>query len=287
MCGIAGAVSDTGIDPRALPAMADALSHRGPDGEGFLLHRPGRAPRVGRSVDEAAPEARGPVTAGFAHRRLTIIDLSEASDQPMLDPSGELAIAYNGELYNYVELRAELEALGRPAQTSGDTEVVLNAYAEWGPECLERMVGMWAFAILDLRRNSVFLAVDRFGIKPLFWTITGGTLHFASEIKAPARPPRRSSLSRTRTSSAGSCSPVRRTTPSGASSRASIGFAAAQAVSVPLDRPPAELRPHSLLVDSLRELRRIAAQCGPGGRRAGWPSRCASTSAATSRSAHA
>jgi asparagine synthase (glutamine-hydrolysing) len=183
MCGLAGACSPSGIDPAVLPAMGDAIRHRGPDGEGYLLYGPERGARVLRSRDQM-DERDGSVTVGFAHRRLTIIDLSEASDQPMIDDSGELTIAYNGELYNYLELRDELESLGRPARTSGDTEVVLNAYAEWGPACLERMVGMWALAILDLRRRVLFLALDRFGIKPLFYTLADGTLYFGSEIKA-------------------------------------------------------------------------------------------------------
>ena len=182
MCGIAGALSSGApIDPAVLTAMGDAISHRGPDGEGYLLY----APESGVEVlhNEKPGERRG-VAAGFSHRRLSIIDLSEASDQPMLDTSGELAIAYNGELYNYVELRDELAALGRPSRTEGDTEVVLNAYAEWGPDCLQRMVGMWALAILDLRRRHLFLAVDRFAIKPLFYAVSGDRLHFASEIKS-------------------------------------------------------------------------------------------------------
>jgi asparagine synthase (glutamine-hydrolysing) len=182
MCGIAGAFSPEGVDPGVLPAMGDALRHRGPDGEGYLLHGPTTGVQVHRSREFNDREE--PVTVGFAHRRLTIIDLTEASDQPMLDPSGEFALSYNGELYNYVELRAELEEAGRPPRTSGDTEVVLNAYAEWGPACLERMVGMWALAILDLRRRVIFLAVDRFGIKPLYYTVANGALYFGSEIKA-------------------------------------------------------------------------------------------------------
>jgi asparagine synthase (glutamine-hydrolysing) len=187
MCGIAGAISSSGIDPAVLPAMGDAIRHRGPDGEGYLLHSAQEGPRIARSVENG--NRRAPVTVGFAHRRLTIIDLTEASDQPMVSADGDYVLAYNGELYNYVELREELEALGRPARTSGDTEIVLNAYAEWGPACLERMVGMWAFAILDVRRREVLLAVDRFGIKPLFYTVANETLYFGSEIKALLEAP--------------------------------------------------------------------------------------------------
>jgi asparagine synthase (glutamine-hydrolysing) len=184
MCGIAGACSASGFDPGVLPAMGDAIRHRGPDGDGYLLYGPQREAEFRRSLEPERDRGAGPITVGFAHRRLTILDLSEASDQPMIDPTGDLAIAYNGELYNYVELRDQLEALGRPSRTTGDTEIALNAYAEWGPECLQRMVGMWALAILDLRRQALFLAVDRFGIKPLFYTVAGEALYFASEIKA-------------------------------------------------------------------------------------------------------
>ncbi|MFL5906689.1 MAG: asparagine synthase (glutamine-hydrolyzing) [Solirubrobacterales bacterium] len=190
MCGIAGAVSRADLDPGVLPRMADAIRHRGPDGEGYLLHAPKEDLEFHRTRETLERSAlRDRARVGFAHRRLSIIDLSDASAQPMIDASGELAIAYNGELYNYLELRDELGALGHEFRTSGDTEVVLNAYAEWGPDCLERMVGMWAMAILDLRRRTVFLTVDRFGIKPLFYTSSGETLFFASEIKALAAIP--------------------------------------------------------------------------------------------------
>ncbi len=182
MCGIAGATSPSGIDPLLLPGMGDAIRHRGPDGEGYMLHAPGGEIRRFHGQRPGPDEA--PATVGFAHRRLSIIDLSEASDQPMVSEDGRLALAYNGELYNYVELREELAAAGRPARTEGDTEIVLNAYAEWGPACLEKFVGMWALAILDTRDDTLFLSVDRFGIKPLFHTVAGGTLYFASEIKS-------------------------------------------------------------------------------------------------------
>ena len=241
MCGIAGAASASGIDPEVLAAMGDAIRHRGPDGEGYLLHGPERGTEVLRGIDSGS-RGGAPATLGFAHRRLSIIDLSDASDQPMVDRSGELALAYNGELYNYVELRDELAALGRPAATSGDTEVVLNSYAEWGPDCLRRMVGMWALTILDARRRTLFLSVDRFGIKPLYWTIAGATLYFASEIKAllavPAVEPdpdeavvRKFLLSgRVDESHETFFSGVRRLPP-------------ASHVSIPLDRPPAEPAP--------------------------------------------
>jgi asparagine synthase (glutamine-hydrolysing) len=190
MCGIAGVVNPNGVGHEVLPALGDAIDHRGPDGEGYLLHSPNGAPQVfhNRETLEAWSAAHQS-SVGLAHRRLSILDLTEASAQPMVDRSGKLAVAYNGELYNYVELRQELEALGHRFRTSGDTEVVLEAYSEWGARCLDHMVGMWALAILDLRRRLLFLTVDRFGIKPLFYTVTDGSFYFASEIKALATVP--------------------------------------------------------------------------------------------------
>jgi len=180
MCGIAGIVSTTGVDAAALSAMSEAIRHRGPDGLGYLMHRRGQPLRV----SEASGSAGGPASVGFAHRRLTILDLSEAAAQPMIDPEAGLALNFNGEIYNYLELQQELERRGHSFTSSGDTEVLLRAYAQWGPSCVRRLVGMWAFALLDLRRGIVLLSVDRFGIKPLYYTVSRGALHFASEIKA-------------------------------------------------------------------------------------------------------
>ena len=184
MCGIAGTISPGDIDPSVLIRMGDRIAHRGPDGEGYLLGSDAPAPlrRSPRGeIESAAVTGAG---VGFAHRRLTIIDLSERSDQPLVDTSGDYAIAYNGEVYNYIELRDELVRLGHSFRSQGDTEVVLEAYKEWGPECVERFVGMWAFAILDRPRQTVLLSRDRFGIKPLYYARIGEDLHFASEIKA-------------------------------------------------------------------------------------------------------
>jgi asparagine synthase (glutamine-hydrolysing) len=185
MCGIAGAIAPGGgIDPSALIRMNDRIAHRGTDGEGYLVgsSQEGRLRRRTREEVAEAGDAVAPV--GFAHRRLTIIDLSERSDQPLVDASGEYAIAYNGEVYNYVELRDELTRLGRSFRSEGDTEVVLEAYKEWGAECVQRFVGMWAFAILDRPGRRVLLSRDRFGIKPLYYARLGDALYFASEIKA-------------------------------------------------------------------------------------------------------
>jgi asparagine synthase (glutamine-hydrolysing) len=166
--------------------MSRALEHRGPDGEGYVLHQPGLPLRVTPKPRE--DPGGGPATVGLAHRRLAIIDLSEKSDQPMLDTGRRCALVYNGEIYNYLELRAELEHLGHNLRTNGDTEIVLAAYREWGADCVQRFVGMWAFALLDLERRSLLLSRDRFGIKPLFYTVVRGELRFASEIKGLLAP---------------------------------------------------------------------------------------------------
>lgn len=183
MCGIAGIVAAGGVEHETLERMARVLEHRGPDGLGYLLHQPPHGLAVGGSLESPALAGARQATVGLAHRRLSIIDLSHASDQPMLDATGRHALVYNGEIYNYVELRAELEALGYAFRTDGDTEVVLMAYAAWGPDCVRRFVGMWSFAMLDLDRNCLVLSRDRFGIKPLFYAVSRGSLYFASEIK--------------------------------------------------------------------------------------------------------
>lgn len=167
MCGFVAVVSPYALPADVLDRMRDRLAHRGPDGARSWTTR----------------TRRGEV--GLGHRRLSIIDLSRAADQPMFDPSGELALVYNGETYNYVELRDELAAAGRTFRTSSDTEVVLAAYERWGHDCLQRLNGMFAFAIWDNRRGELFLARDRFGEKPLFYTrLAGGGYAFASEMKA-------------------------------------------------------------------------------------------------------
>jgi asparagine synthase (glutamine-hydrolysing) len=164
MCGIGGVVD---LSLRRIPeldqtvgVMNRLLRHRGPDGEGTWVHPAG--------------------AVGFAHRRLAIIDL-ETGNQPMNDGAANW-ITYNGEIYNYLELRA---LLGESRfATSSDTEVVLHAYREWGEACLDRLRGMFAFALWDEERQTLFLARDRFGIKPLYYTVVEGRLYFASEIKA-------------------------------------------------------------------------------------------------------
>jgi len=162
MCGIAGFAGLR--DPARMSAMLKTLAHRGPDGEGIV-----------------APEGE-PFT--FGHRRLSIIDLSPAGSQPMSDPSGRYWINYNGEVYNYVDLRRTLQARGRAFRSQTDTETVLAAYEAWGPGCLERLNGMFAFAIWDRAERTLFMARDHLGVKPLYYAIVGNALVYASEIKA-------------------------------------------------------------------------------------------------------
>jgi asparagine synthase (glutamine-hydrolysing) len=171
MCGIAGlfhADVPKPVDPARVRAMADVLAHRGPDGSGVWT-----APGV-----------------GLGHRRLSIIDL-QGGAQPMLTPDRRLAVTYNGEIYNFREVRAELEAKGHVFATSSDTEVILASWRQWGPDCLSRFNGMFAFALFDADRDALFLARDRLGVKPLFYSeLSDGALIFASELKGLLVHPR-------------------------------------------------------------------------------------------------
>lgn len=166
MCGIAGVVGSTG--DRALAdtgRMLGAMLHRGPDQDGTWQ----------------APVAQGPT---FGHRRLSILDLSEAGRQPMIHHDSGVVVVFNGECYNFQELRAELEPLGHRFVSTSDTEVILAAYVQWGEAFVERLRGMFAIAIWDPRTATVFLARDRLGIKPLYFTFQGQNLLFASELRA-------------------------------------------------------------------------------------------------------
>jgi asparagine synthase (glutamine-hydrolysing) len=183
MCGISALVDRSapadGLE--TLVRMHAPIRHRGPDGEGFLLVDPAVGAQRLSSAYEAAPPSR--LLAGLAFRRLKILDLTEAAAQPMASPDRALWIAFNGEIYNFRELRGELQARGREFRSSGDTEVALAAFEAWGEGCLERLDGMWAMVILDLRRRRLFASRDRFGIKPLYWAARGPRLLLASEIK--------------------------------------------------------------------------------------------------------
>lgn len=163
MCGIAGIARSHAeivtLDP--LARMAAALRHRGPDGYGFYV----------RSA------------VGFAHTRLSIVDVAGGA-QPLANEDGEVVVTFNGEVYNHPELRRELEARGHVFRTRSDTEVLVHAYEEWGAAMLQRLNGQFAFAIHDARRRTIFLARDRFGVRPLFYAQRNGALYFASEVKA-------------------------------------------------------------------------------------------------------
>jgi asparagine synthase (glutamine-hydrolysing) len=163
MCGITGIVNLDGspVAPLTLRAMTDALVHRGPDGEGMF-------------IDGAA---------GLGHRRLAIIDLSPAGHQPMVTSDGRYVLSYNGEIYNYQTLRTQLEALGARFHSQTDTEVVLHAFAAWGLSMVDRLNGMFALAVWDTEDKRLQLIRDRYGMKPLYYTHTGDTFVFASEVK--------------------------------------------------------------------------------------------------------
>jgi asparagine synthase (glutamine-hydrolysing) len=169
VCGIAGALELDGrpSDPDVLARMTAAIAHRGPDGEGVYIDG----------------------SLGLGHRRLAIIDPTPQGDQPLRDSSGTNWITFNGEIYNFKELRAELESRGHRFRTNTDTEVVLAAYAEWDLAAVDRLRGMFAFALWDTKRHRLWIVRDRLGIKPLFIAQTATTLAFGSEIKAVLEHP--------------------------------------------------------------------------------------------------
>lgn len=162
MCGISGIIRarNSIVNVDELIRINNKIAHRGPDAEGKYVYK----------------------NVGFAHRRLSILDLSEGGNQPMIYKDN-LVITYNGEIYNYIELREELMLLGFDFKTGTDTEVILAAYEYWGYDCLNRFNGMWSFAILDKEKDLVFLARDRFGVKPLYYSSNSGDFIFGSEIK--------------------------------------------------------------------------------------------------------
>src|SRR5260370_25215033 len=189
MCGITGLLSLQGapIDPTVLQRMPDRQAHRGADGEGFLLGWEGESGFAHKLVAHTRQwDGRAPVRMAVGHRRLAILDLSDRGLQPMSAGDGKCWIVFNGEIYNRRELRTELEGRGYAFGTRTDTEVLLQAYREWGEDCLPRLQGMYAFAIWDGSSGRLFAAGDRLGIKPFYYAAPGGgsIFAFASEMKA-------------------------------------------------------------------------------------------------------
>ena len=197
MCGISGFLDlETGVDTDVLQRMTAVIRHRGPDDEGYaLIGRTGTAFYGGADTlpQLALPPLKGcpPAEAflGLGHRRLSILDLSAAGHQPMFLPERDLVLTYNGEIYNYLELRDQLESLGYRFRTACDTEVLLYAYCQWGEDCLSHFNGMWGFALWDGREQKLFCARDRLGAKPFHYCRRGNRLLFGSELKQLCQDP--------------------------------------------------------------------------------------------------
>lgn len=194
MCGIAGVfnLNNKGIDQDKLVSMTRIIKHRGPDDEGYLLVNANTGKTLecfGDDTPDSIKKATYPIPSGFeanlafGFRRLSIIDVSEHGHQPMCNSDRNIWIVFNGEIYNYIEIRNELITLGYKFNSNSDTEVIIKAYEEWGEFCLNRFNGMWAFALWDNRKKLLFCARDRFGIKPFYYYFDGNTFIFASEVK--------------------------------------------------------------------------------------------------------
>ncbi|HNM16187.1 MAG TPA: asparagine synthetase B, partial [bacterium] len=162
MCGIVGFISAENLDrPSLLKAMTDVIAHRGPDDDGTFFDK----------------------KAALGFRRLSIIDVA-GGHQPLSNTDQSLWIVFNGEIYNYKEVRTELIAKGYSFKTNSDTEVIIHAYQAWGSRCLQKLNGMFAFAIWDTQRERLFIARDRLGVKPLYYWHSGSRFVFGSEIKS-------------------------------------------------------------------------------------------------------
>lgn len=178
MCGIAGFYAPQTQLSSVVEDMIGLIDHRGPDGSGIACFT------LEGSVAHLDTTKAEHCNVGLGHRRLSIIDLSEDGHQPMKSQDDRYWITYNGEIYNYIELRTELEEIGYDFVSRTDTEVILAAYAEWGAECQHKFNGMWAFVVYDTHEKSFFISRDRFGIKPLYyWVSPDGVFYFGSEIK--------------------------------------------------------------------------------------------------------
>ena len=167
MCGITGFCDFTKtLTLKDLSGANDSLAHRGPDGDGVEINETGNA-RI-----------------GFGHKRLSVIDLSEAAKQPMHSLDGNISLIFNGEIYNYLEIKTQLISLGHQFNTESDTEVIIKSYEEWGVQLVDRFIGMYAFSILDKRKNTLYFFRDRAGVKPFYYYEKDGCILFASELKA-------------------------------------------------------------------------------------------------------
>lgn len=197
MCGIAGIFSKRRLNSNILTKMSEGMRHRGPDSEGYVIfNETGFQTIAGVDTPDNylaneinyLPKSRinneiFEFNQAFIHRRLSIIDLNETGHQPMCNAESTIWITYNGEIYNYLELRTELEIHGFKFRSNSDTEVIIAAYLHWGEDCLNHFNGMWAFALADLNQNKLFLARDRFGVKPLYYFSNQEHFIFASEQK--------------------------------------------------------------------------------------------------------
>ena len=190
MCGIFGIISNRKLQIEKLNEVSSVIEHRGPDDAGFLLFNPeqhgafaGKDSIKDINLPSLSIATNTEFHSAFLHRRLSIIDLSATGHQPMSYDNEKLWIVFNGEIYNYIEIKKELADEGFVFKSKSDTEVVLAAYKKWGTNCVEKFNGMWAFAIWDKISNKIFISRDRFGVKPLFYYFKNNEFIFCSEIK--------------------------------------------------------------------------------------------------------
>lgn len=186
MCGIAGLInySDKDISIKYIEEMSKEINHRGPDDQGYLTYDLNNKFHVTKQLSNCSNSK-----VFLAHRRLSILDLSEAGWQPMVIDNGKLSIVFNGEIYNFIELRQKLIQIGVEFKSNSDTEVLLYAYKHWGKQCLSMLEGMFGFVILDRYKNTLFCARDFFGIKPFYYSDCGEFFSFSSEIKSLLKAP--------------------------------------------------------------------------------------------------
>jgi asparagine synthase (glutamine-hydrolysing) len=184
MCGITGYFNIAGhININDIVSSTDMIKYRGPDDEGYMFVNTNDKVFSPKSKNEAEILRDINMKGGFGFRRLSIIDLSDLGHQPMCDNSENYWIIFNGEIYNYLEIRSELISLGYKFRSNTDTEVILYSYIEWGNDCLIKFNGMWSFSIYDKKNRQLFCSVDRFGIKPLYYFLDKTTFAFGSEVK--------------------------------------------------------------------------------------------------------